>query len=33
MTFDVVILGLGYVGLPLAQQATRAGTDASSAST
>ncbi|GGQ58221.1 nucleotide sugar dehydrogenase [Couchioplanes azureus] len=25
MSFDVVILGLGYVGLPLAQQATRAG--------
>ena len=25
MTFDVVVLGLGYVGLPLAQQATRAG--------
>ena len=25
MTFDVVIIGLGYVGLPLAQQATRAG--------
>jgi nucleotide sugar dehydrogenase len=25
MTYDVVILGLGYVGLPLAQQATRAG--------
>jgi nucleotide sugar dehydrogenase len=25
MTVDVVILGLGYVGLPLAQQATRAG--------
>ena len=25
MTFDVVILGLGYVGLPLAQQATRVG--------
>ena len=25
MTYDVVILGLGYVGLPLAQQAVRAG--------
>ncbi|MFD0520430.1 nucleotide sugar dehydrogenase [Paractinoplanes durhamensis] len=25
MTYDVVVLGLGYVGLPLAQQATRAG--------
>lgn len=25
MTVDVVILGLGYVGLPLAQEATRAG--------
>jgi UDP-N-acetyl-D-glucosamine dehydrogenase len=25
MTYDVVILGLGYVGLPLAQQATRVG--------
>jgi UDP-N-acetyl-D-glucosamine dehydrogenase len=25
VTYDVVILGLGYVGLPLAQQATRAG--------
>jgi UDP-N-acetyl-D-glucosamine dehydrogenase len=25
VSFDVVILGLGYVGLPLAQQATRAG--------
>jgi UDP-N-acetyl-D-glucosamine dehydrogenase len=25
MSYDVVILGLGYVGLPLAQQATRAG--------
>jgi len=25
VTFDVVVLGLGYVGLPLAQQATRAG--------
>jgi nucleotide sugar dehydrogenase len=25
MTFDVVVLGLGYVGLPLAQQATRVG--------
>ena len=25
MIYDVVILGLGYVGLPLAQQATRAG--------
>ncbi|BCJ54700.1 UDP-N-acetyl-D-glucosamine dehydrogenase [Actinoplanes sp. NBRC 14428] len=25
MSFDVVILGLGYVGLPLAQQAIRAG--------
>ncbi|MEV6347260.1 nucleotide sugar dehydrogenase [Actinoplanes sp. NPDC051851] len=25
MTYDVVILGLGYVGLPLAQQAIRAG--------
>jgi UDP-N-acetyl-D-glucosamine dehydrogenase len=25
MTYNVVILGLGYVGLPLAQQATRAG--------
>jgi UDP-N-acetyl-D-glucosamine dehydrogenase len=25
VTIDVVILGLGYVGLPLAQQATRAG--------
>ena len=25
MAFDVVVLGLGYVGLPLAQQATRAG--------
>ncbi|WP_305782885.1 nucleotide sugar dehydrogenase [Symbioplanes lichenis] len=25
MSFDAVILGLGYVGLPLAQQATRAG--------
>ena len=25
MSFDVVILGLGYVGLPLAQQATRVG--------
>ncbi|AGL20394.1 nucleotide sugar dehydrogenase [Actinoplanes sp. N902-109] len=25
MSFDVAILGLGYVGLPLAQQATRAG--------
>jgi UDP-N-acetyl-D-glucosamine dehydrogenase len=25
MTYDVAILGLGYVGLPLAQQATRAG--------
>jgi UDP-N-acetyl-D-glucosamine dehydrogenase len=25
MTYDVVVLGLGYVGLPLAQQAIRAG--------
>ncbi|MCM4083278.1 nucleotide sugar dehydrogenase [Paractinoplanes hotanensis] len=25
MSFDVVVLGLGYVGLPLAQQAVRAG--------
>ena len=25
MSYDVVILGLGYVGLPLAQQATRVG--------
>ena len=25
MTYDLVVLGLGYVGLPLAQQATRAG--------
>jgi nucleotide sugar dehydrogenase len=25
VTYDVVVLGLGYVGLPLAQQATRAG--------
>jgi UDP-N-acetyl-D-glucosamine dehydrogenase len=25
MTYDVAVLGLGYVGLPLAQQATRAG--------
>ncbi|MCU7723693.1 nucleotide sugar dehydrogenase [Actinoplanes sp. KI2] len=25
MSFDVVVLGLGYVGLPLAQQATRVG--------
>jgi UDP-N-acetyl-D-glucosamine dehydrogenase len=25
VTYDVIILGLGYVGLPLAQQATRAG--------
>ena len=25
MSYDAVILGLGYVGLPLAQQAIRAG--------
>ncbi|MDD9206425.1 nucleotide sugar dehydrogenase, partial [Georgenia sp. 10Sc9-8] len=25
MTVDVVVIGMGYVGLPLAQEATRAG--------